>query len=60
MKKYPLSLYVALVVIILVILNYISWLVGGGARLRETELFSSGFLLGMLAMYIAVHFYRWK
>jgi hypothetical protein len=60
MKKYPLSLYVVGVIIVLVIVNYLSWFVGGEARLKSFELFSSGFLLGMLAMYIAVHIYRWK
>ncbi len=60
MKKYPLGLYVIGVIIVLVFINYIAWFVGGEARLKSVELFSIGFLLGMLAMYIAVHVYRWK
>ena len=60
MKKYPLSLYVVGVIIVLVLVNYISWFVGGEAKLNSFELLSGGFLLGMMAMYIAVHVYRWK
>ena len=60
MKKYPLWLYVVGVIIALVLVNYISWFLGGKAKLQTVEVFSGGFLLGMLAMYIAVHLYRWK
>lgn len=60
MKKYPLGLYVVGVIVALAIINYIAWSVGGAARLKSFELLSAGFLLGMLAMYIAVHIYRWK
>jgi 4-hydroxybenzoate polyprenyltransferase len=60
MKKFPLSIYVIGVIVVLVIVNYVSWMVGGEARLKSVELFSGGFWLGMLAMYIAVHIYRWK
>lgn len=58
--KYPLSLYIVGVIIVLVFANCIAWYVGGEAKLKSFELFSGGFLLGMLAMYIAVHLYRWK
>jgi len=60
MKKYPLSLYVVSVIIVLVLFNCIVLYVGGGAKQKSVELGSFGFLLGMLAMYIAVHLYRWK
>ena len=60
MKKYPLGLYVVCVVIALALVNYIAWSVGGEAKLKSFALLSGGFLLGMLAMYIAVHLYRWK
>jgi len=60
MKKYPLGLYVIGVIIVLALINYIAWSVGGEAKLKSFGLLSSGFLLGMLAMYIAVHIYRWK
>ena len=59
MKRYPLSLYVVGVMVALAIINYIAWLTGGAEKLGTMELFSVGFLLGMLAMYIAVHVYRW-
>lgn len=60
MEKRPLWIYVIAVCIVLVAVNYIAWLTGGDAKLYTSELVSSGFLLGMLAMYIAVHLYRWK
>jgi hypothetical protein len=60
MKRFPLYLYVIGVIIVLLLINYIAWLVGGAAKLESFELLSGGFLLGMLAMYIAVHIYRWK
>ena len=60
MQKRPLWLYVVGVVIALVIVSYVSWITGGEAKLQTSELVSIGFLLGMLAMFIAVHLYRWK
>ena len=60
MKRFPLHVYIIGVIIALVIINYIAWSMGGEVKLKSFELLSSGFLLGMLAMYIAVHIYRWK
>ncbi len=60
MEKRPLWVYVIGVIIALVIVNYIAWLTGGATKFKTSELVSMGFLLGMLAMYIAVHLYRWK
>lgn len=60
MKKRPLYLYIIGVIIALALVNYFSWLLGGETRLQTARLVSVGFLLGMLAMYIAVHLYRWK
>jgi hypothetical protein len=60
MKKRSLWVYIVGVVVVLGLVNYIRWTIGGDAKLYETELVSVGFLLGMLAMYIAVHLYRWK
>jgi hypothetical protein len=60
MKRYSLWVYVIGVIIALAIVNWLAWLVGGAAQLGTAELVSLGFLLGMLAMYIAVHLYRWK
>ena len=56
-KKRPLSLYVTSVIVILIIVNYIHWFL---ARDIGVVIFSAGFLLGMFAMYIAVHLYSWK
>jgi hypothetical protein len=59
-KKYPLWLYVIGVVIVLAIINCIARFVGGEAKFGAIEIFSLGFLMGMLAMYVAVHVYKWK
>jgi len=53
-------MYVIAVVIVLAIGNYLAWLIGGEAKLKSFAQVSFGFLLGMLAMYIAVHIYSWK
>ena len=58
--KRPLWLYVVGVIVTIAIVNYVSWSIGGAARFGTSELVSLGFLLGMLAMYIAVHLYKWK
>jgi hypothetical protein len=60
MQRRPLWVYVIGVIIALAIVNYIAWLTGGEMKLRTSELVSTGFLLGMLAMYIAVHLYAWR
>jgi hypothetical protein len=60
MQKRPLYVYVIAVAIVLVVVNYVAWLTGGDTKLHTSELVSTGFLLGMLAMYIAVHLYTWK
>jgi len=49
-EKRPLWVYVVGVLIVLGAINLIAHL----------AVFSAGFLLGMLAMYIAVHLYKWK
>ena len=59
-QRRPLWLYVVGVIVALAIVNYAGWSIGGATELRTAELVSSGFLLGMLAMYIAVHLYSWK
>ena len=60
MKKYPLSVYVVGIVIVLALGNYLTWSFGGAAKQLGFAVFSGGFLFGMLSMYIAVHLYRWK
>jgi len=44
------------VVIVLAILNVIFWLVGN-PQLHELNVFSAGFVLGMLGMYLAAWLY---
>lgn len=58
MKKYNLRVYVVGVVIVLAVINCIAWFLNGGTNAKVIEIFSAGFLLGMLAMYIAVHLYK--
>lgn len=60
MRKYPLWVYVLAGIIVLAAGNYFMWLLGDSAKLRATELASAGFIVGMLAMYIAVRVYAWQ
>lgn len=60
MKRYPLHIYVISVVFTLLLANFVAWFVGDEGNLKTLEIFSSAFLLGMLAMYIAVHIYKYK
>ena len=53
MKQYSLWMYVVGVVVVLAIVNLI-------AMSQSVAIFSGGFLAGMLAMYIAVHLYKYK
>jgi hypothetical protein len=47
------------VIIVLAILNGIFWLVGN-PRLHDLNVFSAGFVLGMLGMYIAAWLYGYQ
>ena len=60
MRRLPLWVYVVGVIIALAVVNGIAWFVGGAAKLRSVEIFSTEFLFGMLAMYIAVHVCSYK
>ena len=60
MKKYPLSIYVAMVLVVLAAVNIIARFVARGMHVRSIAIFSAGFLLGMLAMYVAVRVYKHK
>jgi hypothetical protein len=54
-----LTAYGIAVVIVLAILNGIFWLVGK-PQLHDLNIFSAGFVLGMLGMYIAAWLYGYR
>jgi hypothetical protein len=56
LSKSTLTGYRIAVVIVLAILNVIFWLVGN-PQLHELNVFSVGFVLGMLGMYLAAWLY---
>ena len=58
MNKPALSTYVIAVVIVFAIIIVVSWLTGNRAFTKKILIFSAGFLMGMLAMYIAMHVYQ--
>ncbi len=60
MKRLPLGLYVAAVIIVLAFVNGIARFAKAGTHAHGTGIFSLGFLMGMFAMYFAVHVYRYK
>jgi len=57
---HPLSQYVIAVIVVLILLNTIVYFVWGKKKFSDVAKFSFGFLIGMLAMYIAVHIYSWQ
>jgi hypothetical protein len=56
LSKRTLTGYGIAVVIVLAILNVIFWLVGN-PQLHDLNVFSAGFVLGMLGMYLAAWLY---
>ncbi len=52
-----LTSYGIAVVIVLAVLNGVVWLVGNPPRMHGLNVFSAGFVLGMLGMYIAAWLY---
>lgn len=60
MKKRSLWVYVIGVIIALAICNSITFMIGGSNKLLKMEVFSFGYLVGMISMFLAVHHYRWK
>jgi hypothetical protein len=60
MNKRPLHVYVIGVAVVWAIILGLSWFAAIPTRFDELVLVCAGFGLGMLAMYIAVHLYRWK
>ena len=59
MNKPPLGEYVIAVAIVWAIVLCAARLLGGQARFNTFGLVCMGFFLGMLAMFIAVHLYRY-
>jgi hypothetical protein len=55
-----LTSYGIAVVIVLAVLNGVVWLVGNPPRLHGLNVFSAGFVLGMLGMYIAAWLYGYR
>jgi len=60
MNKVPLTRYVIGVVVVLAIVICIAWFIGGSGRAWKLSHFAAAFLLGMLAMYVAMHIYKHK
>jgi len=60
MKKYSLGIYVGGIIVVFLFINSIAWSLEGEVKLKSFKLLSSSFLLGLLAMYIAMQLYRWK
>ena len=60
MKKRSLWVFVIGVIVVLVIVNWITFMVGGLDKFLKIGIFSAGYLVGLIAMYLAVHLYRWK
>ncbi|HUC19444.1 MAG TPA: hypothetical protein VMA37_17325 [Acetobacteraceae bacterium] len=48
------------VLVVLAIVNGMAWLMGGTRRARDIGIFSAGFVLGMLGMYIAAYLYGYR
>jgi hypothetical protein len=55
----PLARYVIAVIIVWAVILCTLWFMGDYARLRTFAIFCGGFLMGMLAMFIAVHLYKY-
>ena len=60
MNKRPLYVYVIGVIVAWAIVLISSWFGVIWAPFHDVVAVCVGFALGMLAMYIAVHLYRWK
>jgi hypothetical protein len=52
--------YAIAVVLVFAVLNGIAWLTGFPPRLRSLNVFSAGFILGMIGMYIAAWVYGYR
>ena len=52
-----LTAYGIAVILVFAVLNGVAWLIGYPPQLRSLNVFSAGFILGMLGMYIAAWLY---
>jgi len=60
MNKHPLYIYVIATVVVWIIILGLMSALGHMTAFQKTLPVCAGFFIGMLAMYIAVHLYRWK
>lgn len=58
MKQQPLYIYIISVAIIWIAILLVAYFKND--HFDRLALLCAGFWIGMLAMYLAVHFYRWK
>ncbi len=54
----PLTPYVIVAVIVMVVAIGLAWLKGGKVYARSVTLAGLGYLLGMFAIYLALHYFR--
>jgi hypothetical protein len=59
-NKRPLYIYVIAAAVVWAVILGVVWSLGDMARFQTFASVCGGFALGMLAMYIAVHLYKWK
>lgn len=55
----PLTNYIIAVTVVWAVILLVTWFLDGGARFKTFALICSGFAIGMLAMFIAMHVYKW-
>lgn len=60
MNTTPLYVYVIGVAVVWALILGVVWSLGDIARFQTFALVCLGFALGMIAMYIAVHLYKWQ
>lgn len=58
-SKKPLWIYVTAVIITLIVINLVGYFIVGTLS-QALKIFSLGYIIGMIAMYIAVHVYESK
>ena len=58
MKKYNLKVYVIAVIVVMAVILAVTWFAGDSVLFTKLADFFAAFLLGMLAMWIAVHVYK--